>query len=477
LVFNRIISWLFSATDALKFLAIISVTVVITYSAPPAIKALWYIVLLASYFISENEPLWLAVFLATTDGFAGFMGLYEVKLTLLPGLPAVEIAQLYIILSVVKAVRSGARPVLFYNKYLQVLFIYLLFNIIWGQMMGLTGGLNVYFRVIKGLIPMFLFYSIPRLFLGQEMYEKFFRIIFVIVLFAFAAQLFNLISGTSPTEALGISLLENQDDKDEFRVFYSTSSVLLGLFGALYYLNRRRDRLPDRLVMFSVIFSALAMAVLSATRGWIISFSLIILLSFVFTKSLRSARTIALVIISLPIVLWALSKPVIHEQIIFAQERLGTLEAISEGDLSARGTLQRLDYRSQRALGGWKENPIFGWGLSDKGYDYWDDHVGNQSLLATSGIIGFVLLNGFIAWFIYMFLSLYFRNTSKPSYARSSLLLFAIFLAGWFIIHSSSGQHFNYNGMPEKIIPQTIFFSFGALQYQLTLRTRYVKKI
>ena len=77
------------------------------------------------------------------------------------------------------------------------------------------------------------------------------------------------------------------------------------------------------------------------------------------------------------------------------------MEAIAGGDLSAEGTLQRLDYRSQRVMGAWRENPVFGWGLSDNGYEYGDGHVGNQCLLAISGIVGFLLLNGFLIYFAY----------------------------------------------------------------------------
>ena len=89
--------------DVLKFLALISVTLFITYYAATPVRAVWYVLLLISYFFSKNEALWLALFLSTTDGFAGFFGLYAVMLPILPGLPAVELSQIYIILTVIKA--------------------------------------------------------------------------------------------------------------------------------------------------------------------------------------------------------------------------------------------------------------------------------------------------------------------------------------------------------------------------------------
>lgn len=472
---NRVLRWFTGWPDLVKFLGLITVTLVVTYYAPVAIRFIWYIILLGSYFFSKNEALWLALFLCTADGFIGFFGLYVATIPLLPGLPAIELSQLYIIITVIKAARKNVRPALFYNKYIQVLFIYVIFSIIWGQMMGLSGGLNVYFRVVKGIIPLLLFFSIPRLFTDQGMYERLFRIIFVVVILAFAAQLFALFTGMSPTEAAGIAP-DEEKDRDEFRVFYNASSTLLGLFGALYILNRKDHRPGNRLMPFAVIISSLSMAFLSATRGWIISFSLVVILSVILTNVVRSGRNIRIVLIAIPVIIWALTVPAISRQIDYARERLETMEAISEGDLTARGTLQRLDYRSQRALGGWMENPVFGWGLSDRGYEYLDDHVGNQSILALYGISGFLLLNGFLVYFVYMILGLYFRFPARHP-GKNVLIIFVIFLAGWFFIHSTSGQQFSFAGMPEKLIPQALFFSFGALQYQKNLISINGKKV
>ena len=61
---------------------------------------------------------------------------------------------------------------------------------------------------------------------------------FVIVLLAFAAQLFTLFTGMTPMEAGGLTADEKYE-KDEFRVFYNASSTLLGLFGALFVLTER----------------------------------------------------------------------------------------------------------------------------------------------------------------------------------------------------------------------------------------------
>lgn len=140
MIFNGIIKWFSRWPDELKFLVLISITLIITYFSVTPVRVVWYLLLFSFYFFSKNEVLWLAFFLSTTDGFAGFFGLYSAVLPILPGLPAVEIVQVYVILTVIKTVRINNRTSIFYNKYLQVLFLYLIFMIVWGQLMGLTEG-------------------------------------------------------------------------------------------------------------------------------------------------------------------------------------------------------------------------------------------------------------------------------------------------------------------------------------------------
>ena len=473
---NRLTGWVSSWHDIYKFLALIVITIYATYYAPNPVKAAWYVIILTAYYFSKNEALWLAVFLTTSDGFMSFFGLYTVTLTPLPGLPAIEISQLYIILTVIKAAGTRKSPKIFYNKYLQVLLVYLLFSIIWGQMMGLSGELNVYFRVLKGVLPMMLFYSIPRLFTDQDSYDRLFRIIFVIVLAAFAAQLITLLGGLSPLDIVGLDTGEAEEGSSDFRVFFSANCTLIGLFSALYYLNLGVVKYWQRLLFYSVVLASLAMAVLSATRGWIIGFSIILILGFFLTGITKAKRLAEFAVIVLPLIYFAVSNPTIRDQLDFSRERLGKMESIAEGDLSAGGTLQRLDLRSNRVMEGWRQNPIFGWGLSDTGYMYGDGHVGNQSLLAMSGVVGFVLLNGFLVFFSIKLINIYI-NSGRFKSRDKALLMFIIFLSGWFFIHSTSGQQFNYVGMPAKIIPQAIFFSFGAFRYEQSIKRIYGKKV
>jgi len=77
------------------FLLLTAVTIFVTYFTSEVIASFWYLLVLVLYYRSDDEPMWLAFFLVTVDGFMGFMGLYSVTLTILPGLPTIELAQLH----------------------------------------------------------------------------------------------------------------------------------------------------------------------------------------------------------------------------------------------------------------------------------------------------------------------------------------------------------------------------------------------
>jgi len=454
--------------SVLWFFALVAVTFVTTYFSPPVIASVWYASLLVMYYLSDDEPMWLAFFLVTIDGFMGFFGLYEVSMNLLPGLPAVEISQIYILLTVVKALQKKNRARVFYIKYLQVLGGYVIFLIIWGQLMGLSGGLNVYFRVLKTTLPFVLFFSLPHLLTDIRDYKRFFSIIFIVIILALVTQLHTLFTGSHPVERLNPATSEAVDT-DDFRVFYSATATLTGLFGALFFLSMDRGRVFSVWILLFVVFSSLMIAVISATRGWMIGFAVITLLSLMTIRRVGPLKLAGFVVFTGLFVLLALSNDRVSSQLKYSGERLVKLESVGEGDVTAQGTLQRLNIRQPRVIRIWKENPLFGWGFSDVYYSTSDGHVGNFNLLMFSGVAGMALLYGFLIYFSYM-LYLSYRHFPRSSPYKRSSLIFIGFLAGWFVIHSTSGQQFSFSALPLQAMPQALFLSLGAMHYNNSLK-------
>ena len=461
--------------DLLFLILLLAVTIIVTYYVPGPFANIWYIFTLVLYSFSRNEALWLAFYLATVDGVMGLMGLYSLTLHLLPGLPGIELAQLYIIIALIKAARSGFRPQVFYSRYIQVLFFYVLFLIAWGQSSGFTGSLNAYFRVLKLVLPLSLFYSLPRLFTDIKHYERFFGLIFFLFLSGFATQIFSLLSGIVPFS----SKIENQElfsEPGSFRGFYNVASTLISFFAALTYFSMPGQKAFSKIILYIVIPAVLGMAVISATRGWIIGLGIIILLQFIFMINIRRTEVLWLGLFVAVIVIAGLSDPRIKEQLAFSKERLLTLGSLAEGDITADKTLGRMDVRSPAVMKVWKEQPLFGCGFSDTFWKYGDGHVGNQNVLLMSGITGFLLLTGFLFYTGYKMTERYLV-TRRRRRANPALIIFPVFLMGWFVIHSTSGQQFGFSGLPLNIIPLAVFFSFGAMLYQLSKKVQNGRQI
>jgi hypothetical protein len=167
--------------------------------------------------------------------------------------------------------------------------------------------------------------------------------------------------------------------------------------------------------------------------------------------------------------LLALSNDRVSSQLKYSGERLVKLESVGEGDITAEGTLQRLNVRKPRVIRIWKENPVFGWGFSDVYFRSSDGHVGNYNLLMFSGITGLIMLYGFLIYFSYM-LYLSYRHFPRSSPFKRTSLIFIVFLIGWFVIHSTSGQQFSFSALPLQAFPQAVFLSLGAMQYNSSLK-------
>jgi hypothetical protein len=234
--------------------------------------------------------------------------------------------------------------------------------------------------------------------------------------------------------------------------------------GSLFYLADKKGSFPRTYLVVVAIANFFA-AYLSATRGWVVGFTLSMLLCMLFVYKL-TPKYIFTTSAGFIAALTAMSYiPAFEKQITDAFERILTLQSLAGGDLSAGGTLIRLSTRSPIVLGYWKESWLTGWGFSDFYFAHNDVHVANQNILMHSGIIGFTLLLAFFAYFLLRLWQAY-KKLPKKHNLRDQLLVFPMFFIGWFFIHSTSGQLFGYYFEPDKAFPLAIFISLGAVIYR-----------
>lgn len=451
----------------LSLFLLLIVTLFFEYYVPPFFSIVFYILLIYLYYKSENEPFWLAFFLIISDGFMGFFGPYTLTFDVLPGLPAVELSQIYVLATVIKASSRPVNTKLFYSNFLKIFLVWIIFLIVQGFILGLSSSLNIQLRLIKVTLPFALFYSIPRLFYGFKDYQQFFKYLFPIAITALIAQVFTITQGISLLEFTGAAedelLVVGQKADTTYRVLFSQKILLITLFSALFYLAKRNSDF-NRFYLILIVICNYLTVFFSATRGWFIGFSFIIIMCMIFAirVNLRSIATI--VVLAAGLLVFLKSIPTVNTQIRNASERLSTIKSLTKGDLEAAQSLRRIQVRSPRVLKKWRESRLTGWGYSDTYFEYSDMHVANQNMLLHGGIIGLSLFWLFIIYFIFSLFDTHLKQTNQSPYKRP-ILVPIFFLLGWLFIHSTSGQHFNLSIHPSSAIAQIVFFCFCATVY------------
>ena len=439
-----------------------------TYFGPGFFASIFYIMTLIVYYRSKDEALWLVFFFVLSDGFIGFFNKYEAVISVIPGLPPIEVGHFYVIMTVIKAYRGKSDNVPFYETLLKIMAIYILFLVAQSYTMGLSLEINVQFRIVKHILPLLLFYSIPRLFDNEQHYRDLFLLLVPFAFIALGAQVFTLMTGAAPSQLLGLQrdlwFLKTAEAGKTYRGFYSTTAVLLSCFGALYYGAVKTNEI-NKPLLFSVGAADYLSAFSSATRGWVLCFTFVVIMYLIFVLKL-GARSVGGIVVTSVIAMVILSSiPVVNKQFTNAYERVLTLEALAGGDVSAGGTLTRLHKHGPKVMKRWAESPLTGWGFSNVFLKEANFHVGNQTILMHSGILGAFIMALFFGVFN---LQIVQRSMSLPHInpVKSALLVIPIFFMGWFIIHSTSGQQFAFYSEPGGAMAQAAFFSFAALVYK-----------
>lgn len=445
-----------------------------TYFAPPAVASAFYVLATLAYMHDKDEPVWFTFYFVLSDGLLGLFNNYEAVVAIIPGLPEVEVGHLYVLGSVYKALRAkGRAPRPFYRNIGVIFLVYTAFLVVQGYAVGVTSDIRFHFRIVKYVLPLVLFLTLPRLMPGREDFERTFMLFVPFAFMAMLAQVYTLVFGIAPSQALGFhhesGLLDAYARGNTYRGFYSTGMVLISFFGALWMAAVDGGR--RRWIYLGVVIADVLSAFLSATRGWVLAFGVSLVLYALFVARFRVARVAGGTLLLLVVFFALLRVPAVERQFSRASDRILTIGLVAQGDVTAGGTLERLDRRAPRVMKKWRESPVTGTGFSNDYREYADTHVGNQNLLLHGGIVGVAVVAGFFGYFCW---ALVRRGLSLPASdpLRRGLLVFPVFLLAWFIIHSTSGQQFMFAGEPGITLPQALFFTFGAVCHRVAGRTK-----
>ena len=448
--------------DNSKLLLAFILTVIAVYifpklGIPQILIKLSFIFLLLIIFYSKDDVFWLSWVFVISDApgrlftLTSCSTIYRLPMyTLMSGV-STGFTELFLIMYIIKFLSKKTKLSLF-NKYAKLIIIYGIFTIAYSFILGISQSALI--SSIRTILPWFWFLIIPEFISDPKRVEHLFQLLapFAFIIFILSLQsqitgeyLHNILSGESAYGFLGEAELEL------VRVNQADYLLFVLVFFALFYLSLERKIFNNTYLNLIIIIGFITI-LLSATRGWIIA--LLILLSSVFFMkgyNLMKQFIRMLVMIGILIYIVQIFYPSFLFQISKSFERLDTLEALTEGDLTAGGTLARLTERGPRVMKEFKKSPIIGWGFSNHYFAYSDMHVGNQTMLLQGGIVGYtfwMVIFLLIFYNIFIYGRLYYVKFSIGS--GIYVILFA--LIATFAIHSSSTHMWGFYGHSQATI-------------------------
>ena len=156
--------------------------------------------------------------------------------------------------------------------------------------------------------------------------------------------------------------------------------------------------------------------------------------------------------------------PVVRNQVTKLTERLLYFEDLMNPDLDAETTDIGRIRRGGRVMSKFYESPIIGFGMGSEYRQYKDGHAGNQSMLLSYGIVGYII-------FLFLWLGFVFKLVSKdrimnPKDSEFSLnVLAALAFLSVFIIHSTSGGFLHPELGGWATIWYGVIFAYGNFNY------------
>ena len=435
--------------DNTKLVVLLFITIFVVYMQP-ALSHLYFIVLVLLAYRSNNSYFWLAFIFVLLQAPGGLFSagarddMQRLPLfSLGPGLSFTTF-EIFMVVLLFKALLMRSEKENIFKRDFTVLAFVIIFYFLFSIFIGLSER-NL-MLTLRGLLSWTWLIIIPTLLDNREDVRKLMQLLFPIVILAFASQVYTYITGFYFDDILRGTdpgrYARQIDDTSQIasRVMNSPYLILICFAMALYYIIKNDKSFPSA-YLFAILFISCFTIFLSATRGWMIAFTGMLLLALSGQGTVMFKKAIGIFIVSMVILYFLMLQfPFLERQMELSLERARTMEQLVGGDVTAGGTLGRIDQRGPRVLSIFNESPLFGFGFSDDFREYFDDHVGHHSLLLNVGILGYALVMGIFLKWIIMFYRIPFQLKKSGYSGGGEYHSFGIMLIGILIIHSTSTQ-------------------------------------
>lgn len=292
------------------------------------------------------------------------------------------------------------------------------------------------------------------------------KLFYVLTIVLFIIQMYEVILGQSLFNEGSIMI--SNEDKETQRNITGIYFVFFTFIIAVSDIFSKRSH-SFKLELIALISSSLIL-INSATRGFMIAISLI-LIGLLFFGHKTKVAIISLVSIILVSLILVFSSPKYVANLQGSFNRLSSVIEIVEGNKAAGGP--RMTRRGPRVMKEFKKSPILGTGFSDRMQEYYDGHVADKSILLQSGIFGFTVLYLILFRILWHIFQCYLK-LNQYNILKIRLISMIIGFLGIMVIHFSSEQMYMYLGRGEKFMLLAFWFLFTF--YYLDEAKTYKKK-
>lgn len=422
-----------------NFLFLYFFTILFVYYTNTLFKDILFLVYLFLFIKSKNKSFWLAFFIS----LAYAPGMLFNSLDPNHGLLEFRNGQIvYFTLTtsaiIVKVFTEKRRFIKPFSEIYIWIFSSLLFLII-GFSFGISGAQLL--RNLKDFYPFLLLIYLPSLMSKKEDYENLMLYLIGFGFFVFFCQIYVIVFGKHIMSLFGgyiikdgAEYIRNYDSEyDLVRPNYSTMIVLLNIFSTQYFQKVKLLSNKDKQFFTIALFISIISIFVTATRGYIIGASIIVLvgLRIQLKNYIRAIIPASILLLILGFTTNLLL------QLSFALKRFETIFAFLQGDTSANGTLSRVDDRAPDVLYAAKDSAFFGKGLSNITGQFADGHVAWPTIYLQGGILGVLILLLIIISLMFKIYNLNLKNSGL------NILILGLFLALVFV-HSTSYMVFSF---------------------------------
>ncbi len=454
--------------EIFKFYSLFIITVFVVYYTPDIFSQLVFLFFIILFLKSKKNYFWFAfifvLYVEPNGLFSGqlFSEFQKIPIYNFGEKLIINFFDFFFIAVYFKFLLHKKRMKLILSNPLRILLGFMIFSYLYSIVLGMT--LSIHFFTIRNWLPFLLFFSFPSLVDSEKDYLKFMYLLFPMILFVLTGQIFEIVFGIKLASLLlgDINLIASLNDIPEYtgllRVINASYLSFFCFLFSLFLLNLK-SRINNKFYIYVILSASIFSIYLSATRGWIIAFIIILFLYFLRVENNIFSTFGKIALITILIFILLQFSPTLKKQTKNVADRLMTMKALIQGDITAQNTLSRLNIRGPKVMRKYWEHPVFGWGVSFESYRNWDGHVGNQSLLMQAGIVGFILF----FYYLFSLVRISFqieKKISKVNKYKNSLHIFSIALFGLFIIHSSSAQMFGLIAKQRTNFIITLFFLF-----------------